>query len=340
MTQADPDITDISLDETHFGQRLDVAILSQLEHESLSRMRLQSLIKDGQVIDSATGKSVKQPSLKVKEEMHLSITLPELQQASPEAENIPLDIVYEDEHLLVLNKPAGLVVHPGAGNHSGTLVNALLHHCKGELSGIGGVERPGIVHRLDKETSGLMMVAKNDMAHRKLSKQLQNRTATRIYQALVWDMPIPPSGRIELNIGRHPKDRQKMNAVPEFIEGGREAITDYTLKQRYLGGAVCLIECSLKTGRTHQIRVHMAAKNNELLGDPLYGRAVTSARAALKQTEIPKDDMEQLLAFPRQALHAGVLSFIHPESEQSMTFEAPIPQDIQALITLLENYKK
>lgn len=338
MTQSNLEQMDISLNEAHYGQRLDVAILSALDEQDLSRMRLQGLIKDGQVTDSQTGNPVKQPSLKVKEDMQLSITLPPLEQALPQAEDIPLDIVYEDEQLLVLNKPAGLVVHPGAGNHNGTLVNALLHHCKGQLSGIGGVERPGIVHRLDKDTSGLMMVAKSDLAHRRLSKQLQDRTAKRIYQALVWDMPIPPSGRIDMNIGRHPKDRQKMNALPDYIEGGREAVTDYKLIKRYLGGTVCLIQCSLKTGRTHQIRVHMAAKGNALLGDPLYGREVTAARAALKQTQIDRADMEVLLSFPRQALHAGAISFIHPETEEKLTFEADLPEDLRQLLTLVEKY--
>lgn len=302
-------------------------ILVEVLGDDFSRSRIQQLIKDGKLTNH--GKVIKQPSLKVEGELDLKLILPEPEAASPQAEDIPLDIIYEDEHLLVINKPVGLVVHPGAGNWSGTLVNALLHHCKGELSGIGGVERPGIVHRLDKETSGLMIVAKNDKAHRFLSKQLETRTLTREYVALVWGEPVPNKGTINAPIGRHPTNRQKQAVTSG---GGKEAITHYEVLERYQNLTFSLVRCKLQTGRTHQIRVHMAHIKHWLIGDPAYGKQATSQRAQMKRIGMDKEVIEDVIAFPRQALHAQRLSFMHPESDEEMSFEAPLPSDLNELI--------
>jgi 23S rRNA pseudouridine1911/1915/1917 synthase len=222
--------------------------------------------------------------------------------------------------MLVIDKPAGLVVHPGAGNPDRTLVNALLAHCAGGLSGIGGVRRPGIVHRLDKDTSGLMVAAKTDRAHAALSHQLQSRTLKRIYHALVWGVPVPAAGMIEGNIGRSPTDRKRMALV---AHGGKPAVTYYRTLERF--DQTSLVECRLETGRTHQIRVHMAARGHPLVGDPLYGSKRTGKRMPAVAA-----------AFHRQALHATQISFRHPVSQCEMCYESPIPPDMAELVRWLK----
>jgi 23S rRNA pseudouridine1911/1915/1917 synthase len=260
----------------------------------------------------------------------ISCKIPEADDADPQAEDIPLNILFEDDDVIVLNKAAGMVVHPAQGNWTGTLVNALLYHCGDTLSGIGGVKRPGIVHRLDKDTSGVMLVAKNDHAHAHLSAQLADRTLSRIYLALVWNVPIPPVGTINIPMGRDYKNRLKQ-AVKRGESAGRDAITHYKLIEN-LDDGMALVECRLETGRTHQIRVHMEAKGYPLVGDPLYGAQKTMqiSRAGRLGEGFDKD---AILNFPRQALHAHQLSFIHPSTDEVMTFDAPLPDDMESLLT-------
>lgn len=309
------------------GLRLDKAVAGLLPE--FSRTRLQSLIEGGECL--LNGSPCTTSSRKVEEGDHVVIALPPLEEAQPEPENIPLDIVFEDDDVLVLNKPVGLVVHPAVGHATGTLVNALLYHCGDSLSGINGVRRPGIVHRLDKDTSGLMMVAKNDHAHRHLSEQLQDRSLSRVYHALVFGVPFPPKGRIETLIGRHPNNRLKMAVVRG---GGKEAATNFEVLGN-INDALALVECRLETGRTHQIRVHMQHHGFPLVGDELYGHQITKATSILKRGGFDEAVMADVLAFPRQALHAAEISFIHPRSEEEMVFEAPLPDDFQALLTSL-----
>lgn len=307
------------------GQRLDKALARLLPQ--FSRARLQQLIDQGMVTSS--GKPVK-ASARVKAGDSFSVTVPEAIEAVPRAQEIPLDIAYEDEHMLVINKPPGMVVHPGAGNHDGTLVNALLAYCGDQLSGIGGVKRPGIVHRLDKETSGLMAVAKTDAAHKGLSEQLSSRKLKRIYHAIVWGQPRPKAGRIEANIGRASGNRQKMAVQDD--DAGKEAITDYEVLENY-GLVSSLVECRLQTGRTHQIRVHMAHIQHWLVGDPVYGR--NAVAKFLKLHKVGEDLAAALREFPRQALHAAQLEFIHPVRHIKVTLKAEEPDDMKTLLALL-----
>jgi 23S rRNA pseudouridine1911/1915/1917 synthase len=297
------------------GQRLDRAIAGALP--DLSRMRVQALLAEGRVISD--GAITTDASSRAKPGQSIVIDIPAPIAAIPAPQDIPLHIVFEDEEMLVIDKPAGLVVHPGAGNHDMTLVNALLFHCAGQLSGIGGVRRPGIVHRLDKDTSGLMVAAKTDRAHAALAAQLQARTLKRIYNAVVWGRPMPPAGKVEGNIGRSGNDRKKMALLPH---GGRTAVTHYRLIQPLKGASV--VECRLETGRTHQIRVHMAALGHNLIGDPLYG-------ANRPQKGAPAEARN----FPRQALHATQISFFHPLSKTEMCYVSPVASDISALIAAL-----
>ncbi len=316
------------IDESYAGSRADKAL--SLLCEDLSRSRVQALIDDGQVI--INGAALKAASRKLEVGDVLEIDIPPPVPCDPEAEDILLDVVFEDEYLLVINKAAGMVVHPGAGHQSGTLVNALLHHCGEELSGIGGVMRPGIVHRLDKNTTGLMVVAKTDKAHKGLSEQLSDRSLSRVYKALVFKVPVPPKGKVNRPIGRHPTNRQKM-AINE--KNGREAITHYKI-ERSFGEACSLVECKLETGRTHQIRVHMATLGNFLIGDSLYGPQPTALKAALKKEGYEGDVIDPIAAFDRQALHAQSIKFIHPVTKEAMTFEKAIPEDMGNLLKLLE----
>lgn len=315
----------VKVSDAQDGQRLDKVLAAGAG--GLSRARLQALIAAGHV--EGGGAAITDSSRKVRAGEIFDITVPPAEEAVPMAQDIPLDIAYEDSDLIVINKPADLVVHPAAGNHDGTLVNALLAHCGDALSGIGGVKRPGIVHRLDKETSGLMVVAKNDTAHQGLSAQLASRALTRVYHAIVWGVPSPAQGRIETQIGRHKTNRKKMAVLDG---GGKEAVTDYRILETFgLWGA--LIECRLKTGRTHQIRVHMAHIGHPLVGDPLYGK--TSPAKFTKQMKIPPAAAAALGAFPRQALHAAQLEFIHPISENRISLQADLPQDMKILLQTL-----
>ncbi len=315
------------IDEAQAGGRADKAIAALCE--DLSRARVQDLIDKGSL--KINGLKIKS-SRKVEVGDVVEIIVPPIESAVIEAEDIPLDIVYEDDDLLVINKPAGLVVHPGAGNWSGTLVNALLHYCGDSLSGIGGVARPGIVHRLDKDTSGLMVVAKNDMAHQGLSAQLSDRSLSRTYKALVLKVPVPAKGVVNAAIGRHRSNRLKMT-IDE--RNGREAITRYGVEKAF-GAALSLVECKLETGRTHQIRVHMELIKHPLIGDGLYGPQPTALRAAMEKEGYDLKTIQKALEFPRQALHAKAIAFIHPVSGEEMGFEIPLPGDMDKLLKSLD----
>ncbi len=284
----------------------------------LSRMRIQDLIKSGHVAQNQ--RTMTSPSAKVMANSQYRIDVPPAVSTDVIAQNIALDIIYEDADLLVLNKPAGMVTHPGAGNWDKTLVNALLAHCGDSLSGIGGEKRPGIVHRIDKDTSGILVVAKNDAAHIHLSQQFAAHSIKRIYQAFVWGMPNPKTGKVSGQIGRSKSNRKKMAVLKS---GGRHAITHYRTMRNF-GHNVTLIECQLETGRTHQIRVHMTHIGHPLLGDKTYGRmrSIKGIENALAT------DLHQ---FPRQALHAATLGFIHPQTGQLLEFSAPLPDDMQIL---------
>lgn len=315
------------------GARLDKA-LALLAGE-ISRARLQQVIKEGGV--SLNGVVALDGKRKVAEGDAIALVMPEATPAAPAGQDIPLDVVYEDEHLIVIDKPAGLVVHPAGGHEDGTLVNALIAHCGESLSGIGGVRRPGIVHRLDKDTSGLLVVAKTDRAHQGLAKQFADHGRTgplqRAYLAIAWGFPRRPHGTIEANIERSNKNREKMMVVGE--ERGREAITHFTVLERYppllkgtqeIEALASLIECRLETGRTHQIRVHMAHLGHPLLGDQLYGSGF-----ATKAGRLPEDAREALAALGRQALHAALLGFVHPATGEELLFESEPPADFANL---------
>ena len=308
----------VEKDDQHL--RLDKYLAEK--SSDLSRTRIKDLIQVGLVF--INGQVTSDVALRIKEGQVIQITIPPLIDPTPAPENIPLDILYEDDDLIVINKPAGLVVHPAPGNPEGTLVNALLSHCGESLSGINGVRRPGIVHRLDKETSGLMVAAKNDGAHQFLAHQLATREMSRVYQAIVWGVLRPLEGAVEGSIGRDPHHRQRM----ALREKGKFARTHYkTLK--IFGRVASLVECRLDTGRTHQIRVHLASKGHSLLGDPLYGKRPRALPASLRDildTQWPKK---------RQALHAKELSFIHPTTQEKLTFSTDLPQDIRNLLDVL-----
>ncbi|MXO66551.1 RluA family pseudouridine synthase [Altericroceibacterium endophyticum] len=296
------------------GQRLDKALTEACE---LSRERVKALIADGRV--QVAGKTVTSPSAKSAAGAAFIIDLPPASEPHAKPEDIPLSIAYEDDHLVVVDKPAGMVVHPAAGNQDGTLVNALLHHCAGGLSGIGGVARPGIVHRIDKDTSGLLVVAKSDAAHEGLARQFADHSLERAYLAVVNGRPVPPAGTINARIGRSDVNRKKMAVLPDDAKRGKHAITHYRVIDFLQDCA--LVECRLETGRTHQVRVHMSSIGHALLGDPVYGRANSRLRPILKQ-----------LGFQRQALHAAVLGFDHPITNDRMRFNSDLPRDMRELI--------
>jgi 23S rRNA pseudouridine1911/1915/1917 synthase len=298
------------------GWRLDRALAASLP--TLSRERLKTLISAGHVTRDDT--AVRDPAIKIRGGETFAVAVPDPRPAHNEAQAIALEIAFEDEHLIVVDKPAGLVVHPAAGNLDGTLVNALLHHCAGSLSGIGGVERPGIVHRIDKDTSGLMIAAKTDRAHVGLAAQFAKHTIDRRYKAIVAGRPMPAAGRIENWIGRSSTNRKKMAIQSEGH--GKIAITHYRTITPLDGAA--LVECRLETGRTHQVRIHMASIGHALLGDPVYARARPERRELLTR-----------LGFQRQALHAARLGFVHPITSQALSFESNIPQDMQQLFNEL-----
>ncbi len=298
------------------GVRLDRALAELVPQ--LSRERVKALILAGHV-SGPGGKPVSDPSLKVRAETAFALDIPEAAPAEAIAQQIALNIAYEDEYLVVVDKPAGMVVHPAVGNQDGTLVNALLHHCAGQLSGIGGVARPGIVHRIDKDTSGLLVVAKTDQAHEGLARQFKEHSIDRRYLAIVNGVPAPPAGTVETWIGRSDANRQKMAVQREGR--GKHAVTHFRTVRRLDRAA--LIECRLETGRTHQVRVHMAHIGHPLLGDPAYGRAG------------PHKALLAELGFHRQALHAAYLGFIHPVTRQAVQLESPITDDMQALFSHL-----
>jgi len=303
------------------GQRLDKALA---EATGLSRERIKALLSEGRV--SLDGKVASQPALKPAEGTPFRIAVPEAAPAEAEPQDIPLNIVFEDEHLIVVDKPAGLVVHPAAGNRDGTLVNALLHHCAnsdgGQLSGIGGVARPGIVHRIDKDTSGLLVVAKTDAAHEGLAKQFADHSIARTYLALVAGRPVPPAGAVTGAIARSNQNRKKMAIVKDGR--GKHAVTHYRTIETFEGAA--LVECTLETGRTHQVRVHMTSIGHPLLGDPAYGRTPTNLKPLLKKEN-----------FTRQALHAAQLGFTHPVTGEKLQFSSPVPADMCRLIDILKH---
>lgn len=311
--------------EAEIGERLDRLLARHLP--GLSRSRTKALIESGAV--SAAGATIEEASFRVKPGQTFAIEIPETTEAEPEPQALPLDVVHEDPEVIVVNKPAGLVVHPAPGNPDSTLVNALLAHCGSELTGIGGVGRPGIVHRLDKDTSGLIVAAKTQRAQDALVTQFTARSIARRYYALVWGRPQPSEGEIVADIGRHPQNRKKMAVV---TRNGKAATTRYRVLASYAGGAVSLVECRLLTGRTHQIRVHMTHLGHPLLGDPLYGRA----KPALLQ-RLPRPAQERITALGRQALHAKSLGFKHPASGETLNFESELSDDLKGLITCLES---
>ena len=325
--------------------RLDKALFRDApEQEDLSRTRLGKLIEEGAV--RVDGKIATSPKSKVAAGAVIEITLSAATQSATEPEDIPLAVVYEDSELIVVNKPAGMVVHPAPGTPSGTLVNALLHHCADTLSGIGGERRPGIVHRIDKDTSGLLVVAKTDRAHHHLAEQFAAHSVERLYQALCFGVPEASDPRlrgirgvsfepgnvmkITTQLARHKTDRQRQAVL---FEGGRHAVTRVRVAQRFgKPAAVARIDCWLETGRTHQIRVHLAHTGHGLIGDPVYGGKRRIARKVMGE-----DASEAIGKFPRQALHASILGFTHPKSGEKLRFKAPLPDDFDALLGKLEN---
>lgn len=306
------------------GGRIDKYIAEEIT--AFSRSQVQKLLEEGNVF--ADDEIIADKNFKTRLGDIYQIMLPEPRAAAPIAENIPLDVLYEDDDLIVVNKPAGMTVHPAAGVYSGTLVNALLFHCKESLSGIGGVARPGIVHRIDRNTSGILVVAKNDIAHRKLAEQFFNHSIERTYYAFVYNVPNPLNGIIEGNIARSSFDRKKMALVKQ---GGKTAVTHYETVARY-NNAVSLVKCNLETGRTHQIRVHLSSIGCHLVGDDVYA----GKKSILK---LPEPIKSYVNGFPRQALHAASLGFIHPKTGEFLSFKADFPDDMKLLQERLENYR-
>ena len=331
-----------AVEDADAGARLDKFLASRIE--TLSRARLQELIRGGRV--TYEGRPATDPSMKVRRGGSAILDMPAVEAYAVEGEQVALAVVYEDESLIVIDKPAGLVVHPGAGNLKGTLVNALIAHCGASLSGIGGVARPGIVHRLDKDTSGLIVAAKTDEAHRGLAAQFADHGRSgdlrRQYFALVWGEPAPRAGRIETQIARHPASRVKMAVVKA---GGRAAITNYETIRTYnltpIGGSakgrentrlqLSAVRCSLETGRTHQVRVHMAHIGTPIAGDGVYG-----AGFGTKANALPEAAADALKRMGRQALHAATLRFRHPRTGKLCAFESGLPPDIANLCSELE----
>ena len=333
MPKIDPTSTELpAVPPERAGERLDRFLAESLgpgtNGGDFSRSRLKALIQAGHL--RLGGATISDPSRKIKPGEIYRLAVPPAEEAAPEAQDIPLRVMFEDAHLIVIDKPAGLVVHPAPGNPDHTLVNALLHHCGDSLAGIGGVKRPGIVHRIDKDTSGLLVAAKTEAAHRGLAELFASHDIEREYLALVNGQPNPAQGSIDAAIGRDPKDRKRM----ALRAGGKPAITHYST-QRVLRDAnsyafASLLRCQLETGRTHQIRVHLASIGHGLLGDPVYGRGRPAKGAKLS------DKAKQALAgFKRQALHAAVLGFAHPVTGKALHFESPLPADFEALLAAL-----
>jgi len=307
---------EVRLEPAHAGWRLDRALAASIP--TLSRERLKTLIRTGAV--ETAGAVLRDPATKVRGNEDLRVAVPEPTPAHNVPQDIPLRVVFEDEHLLVVDKPAGLVVHPAAGNPDGTLVNALLHHCGGSLSGIGGVARPGIVHRIDKDTSGLLVVAKTDVAHEGLARQFAAHTIERRYLAIVTGVPKASEGKVDAPLARSATNRKKI----AIVDGGRgkRAVTHW--RRLTVLKDAALVECRLETGRTHQVRVHMASLGHPLVGDPVYGRSGKTHGSLLKE-----------LGFHRQALHAAELGFIHPVTKSRLSFASAMPADMQELFNAL-----
>jgi 23S rRNA pseudouridine1911/1915/1917 synthase len=332
MTESsvDGELRELTALDMHKGWRLDHFLAKGLP--DLSRARLQALIKEGRVRKGAA--QIDDPNFRVKPGESYAVNVPPPLPAEPQPQAIPLTILYEDDDLIVIDKQAGLVVHPAAGNLDGTLVNALLAHCGTSLKGIGGVARPGIVHRLDKDTSGVLVAAKNERAMRSLAKQFAAHKVERAYNAVVWGAPRERAGLVEGNLGRNPFDRKRMAVLRE---SGKPARTRYETLETF--GArdkafAALLECRLETGRTHQIRVHLAHIGHPLIGDATYGRA---RRAPIPRSPEEKAAFEAAMKFPRQALHAGVLGFFHPTKQKKMRFESPWPADFANLMKALRD---
>jgi len=321
----------VTIDAETAGQRLDRALAAALP--ALSRSRLKALIEAGQVSEIGpespveAPRTISEPSARVKSGQIIDVTVPAAADPVPAGQAIALDVAYEDEALIVVDKPAGLVVHPAPGNPDQTLVNALIAHCGDSLSGIGGVRRPGIVHRIDKNTSGLIVAAKTDAAHSGLAAQFAAHTIERAYTALVWGVPRPGTRRIEGNIGRDPRNRKRMSVL---FNKGKPAVTHMRVIQRF-GTVASLVECRLETGRTHQIRVHLSHIGHPVMGDSVYGRTTPKRLASL-----PEAAREALSGLGRQALHAHLIGFAHPCSKKRVKIESKLPMDIKALLTCLE----
>jgi len=319
------------------GMRLDQWLARHLA--GLSRSRLKRLIEQGSV--RRNFEVLDTPSAKIRPGDRIAVEIPPPEAGNPKPENIPLTVVFEDEHLIVIDKPAGLVTHPGAGNWSGTLVNALLHHCGSSLSGIGGVVRPGIVHRLDKETSGLIVAAKTDAAHAGLRRQFDRHTIDRAYRAFVWGCPRPLTGTVDAALARHPHNRLKRAVAKPADSRAKTAVTHYRVIRKYGGDPAktmaSLVECRLQTGRTHQIRVHMAHIGNPVLGDPLYapGRKLLAIGEQMEHNENIEKSRKH---FRRQALHAFRLGFEHPQTHEQIVFESVFPEDLKMLELFLERF--
>tara|TARA_R110002020_G_scaffold19053_11_gene66133 strand:- start:460 stop:1488 length:1029 start_codon:yes stop_codon:yes gene_type:complete len=327
------DEVEVVVDAEMAGGRLDAALAKV--HTVLSRSRIKELILTGAV--SIDGKPVSEPKYRLSAGETIILLAPPPEDAEPQAENIPLDILYEDDQLIVINKPVGMVVHPAPGSPNGTLVNALIYHCGESLQGIGGVKRPGIVHRLDRDTSGVMVAAKTERAHRHLSAQFADHGRTgplhRAYIAFVWGSTETAKGSIDAPLGRDQNNRLKQTVRKD----GREAITHYMVEARFgdEGWDITRIQCQLETGRTHQIRVHMAH-----IGHPLVADTVYASGYATKVNRLPPDVAGPIQALGRQALHAAELGFEHPVSQEEMFFEAPLPPDLEALEEALGDYNK
>ncbi|WP_380787177.1 RluA family pseudouridine synthase [Sphingomonas sp. R86521] len=307
-------IIEASITAATDGLRLDRALADVLPE--MSRARVQALIAAGAV--SRDGRPVNDASRRATLGEIFAVAVPAPTPLHNEAQDIPLVVAYEDDELIVIDKPAGLVVHPAAGNYDGTLVNALLHHCAGNLSGIGGVARPGIVHRIDKDTSGLMVAAKSDRAHEGLARQFADHSIDRRYKAIVAGVPRPSAGTVDAPLARSPQNRKKI----AIVANGKRAVTHFSTLTPLRGAA--LVECRLETGRTHQVRVHMASLGHALLGDPVYGRTKHAQKSLL-----------ETLDFRRQALHAARLGFIHPVSGVALAFDSEMPADMQELFSHL-----
>ena len=321
---------DLTVQNSNTNLRLDKFLTQELEpiKPELTRSKIQTLISENNVYDKA-GKSITNPSQKVKEGQIFTVEIPEPKPSHLLPKQIDFEIIFEDDDLLVINKPAGLTVHPGAGNQDNTLVNGLLFTHQNNLSQINGDFRPGIVHRLDKDTSGLMLVAKNDLTHQILSQKLQNHEIKRSYLAFIYGKMSKNQGKIDKNIIRHRFNRLKMTISKN---SGRSAITHYEVKETFQDGFASLVECRLETGRTHQIRVHFESEKHSLIGDQTYGSCRKNPPKELNETA-----QNFIQNFPRQALHSYKINFLHPKNNEEMSFEIPLPEDLKELQEVLEN---